>query len=1093
MKSKITLLLLFAILSVIAVHAQKPEYPKPNGKEQAVFGQKLTPPASKARDEIMAKIYDKKKNNLPYTSFDNLSKQFIVHTPDQVSDQYFASQSYNTKSTAITANNVKGTTSSFHLTKDINTSTVPSYPTNYPINAPNSFSVHNNISYFSADDGINGRELWRSDGTPAGTYMVKDINPGQAGADVSGIIAVNGLLYFSAVTNNNGYEPWVSDGTTTGTHMLKDINTGVAGSYPNQFVKVNGSVFFIASLYGYNEQVWKTDGTEGGTMLVKDLQQSGIGQSIFELTAVNDMAYFTAYTWSSGFQLFRSDGTDGGTFLVKQIGYYQYNSLAPMQLTAYNNKLYFSADDGSGRRLWTSDGTFDGTNYAAGFNDVFMQTDFLSINNNTPFSILNNILFIAGFTYTDGSGLYKYDASNTDGIVLVKDLTFSYDIDFVVPSDMYVVNDAIYFKVVSNTNGLHDELWNTKGAADNTLPVKIFISGEQTYNFYNGNGVLYFVKYDNVYGNELWKSNGSDLGTVLVKDIFPGKGASYPYDLTFYNGKLLFSATDINTGSELWVSDGTGTGTSLVKDINNAATSGSDAGYMFKGISSTGNGVIFNAFTPSLGAELYKSDGTNPGTVLLNDIAIGTDWSYPNSFLYKNNVTYFIDDDAINTGIYTTNGTTAGLHRITYINNRDIFYVVNFNVADNGLVFYTLGNRFTGALELWRSDGTEAGTYMLTTNLSYYFNNYVEIISNTVFFIGGDFATGYELWKSDGTVAGTKMVKDINVGYNGSNPYSLFVYKKELYFGAWYAGLNNAFWKSDGTEKGTVKLKSITPAYYNSYFNTEPQHVFCVSNSTLYFNATDFNVYGAELWKTNGTETGTKLVKDINPLNYSNPDNLTDVNGTLFFTADDGIHGPELWSSNGTLQSTNMVKDITPYYGSSLAKLCSAGGKLFFVNNSVFPATLWSSDGTANNTKQVADAGLNGLYNLTSLTPAGNKLFFGATSLKYGTELYEGDAAATSFTSARLSAPVAEEVNTNTIFNVLLYPNPAHGAAALHISGEAKNIRITINDMEGKLVWQSSFTNASKINLPTEKLIAGVYTITVNNGIENKNIKLVKE
>ena len=180
----------------------------------------------------------------------------------------------------------------------------------------------------------------------------------------------------------------------------------------------------------------------------------------------------------------------------------------------------------------------------------------------------------------------------------------------------------------------------------NTQPVKVFASGAGTYYYYNIGGTLYFVEYDSAYGNELWKSDGTDAGTFRVKDIMPGSGASYPGDLTFFNGKLLFGAADNTHGAELWLSDGTDIGTTLVKDINTNGD-GSNAGFWYKGVGALGNAVVFNAFTPELGGELYKSDGTKAGTVLLNDIRTGADWSFPNAFLFKNNESYFIADDAI--------------------------------------------------------------------------------------------------------------------------------------------------------------------------------------------------------------------------------------------------------------------------------------------------------------------------------------------------------------------------------------------------------------------------------------------------------------
>ncbi len=1089
MKSKILFLITAALLYTgLAVNAQKPFYPKPNTAAQIPFGKKLPAPSLSGRDAAIEKMYGKKNIKVPYTFFDSSSKQFVLTTPGCSIAQNISSHAHNNVLTQ-SAINIKPAPSGFHLTKNINTATLGSYPTNYDANAFANFAVLNNVSYFEADDGIHGYELWRSDGTAGGTYLVKDIYPGDVSSDPRYITVSNGLLFFSANSPDNGVTVWVSDGTESGTHLLKAPYTGLDYCSPNQFLNVNGTVFFVASIGGTNNQLWKTDGTDAGTVMVKDIQASGIGSGdIFELTSVNNTAYFIAYTWASGYQLFTSDGTDAGTYVVKDIGYYNSDANVPTQLTAYNNKLYFAGNDGTGRRLWESDGTYDGTHYATGFNDVFLQADGVSDASYTPFPVLNNVMYLAGYTSVDGDGLYKYNAANSNGIKLVKDLTPGSDVDYIYPGEMRVVNGTLYFKVVSNVGYAHDELWSSKGKPANTQAVKVFDAGAITYNYYNINGTLYFVEYNNAYGNELWKTDGSDAGTLLVKDIIPGSGSSYPEDLTFSNGKLLFKATDNDHGTELFSSDGTDAGTTLLRDIN-LNDDGSQAGFLYKGVGAIGNDVLFNAFTPEFGGELYKSDGTKAGTKLLNDIWTGPSWSFPNAFQFKNNASYFIDDDAVNTAIYKTDGTSAGLQRVVYI-DRSIYYVVNFIVTDNGGVFYILGNKNTGGYELWHSDGTDQYGAMLSQSL--YYNDYVVAIGNTGYFVAGDFDHGYELWSSDGTVTGTKMVKDINAGSNGSYPYSLFAYKNNIYFGAYNGfGLNYSLWKSDGTEKGTVKVKNITPAYYNENFVDPPLPVFCISNNLLFFTATDFNTYGAELWMTTGTEV--KLVKDINPYNSSNPSDLTDVNGRLFFTADDGVHGTELWSTKGTPGSTIMAKDISQGYGSTLSNLCSAGGKLYFLNETTFPKTLWSSDGTEANTNQVNDAVVNSLTDISHLTPAGNKLFFGGNSPQYGEELYEGNAREATFAATSVNTSDVSVEKTSNVFDVLLYPNPAHSIATLQIKGDVKNIAISIIDMSGKTIWESSYSNHSQINLPVEKLSAGVYAVIVKNGKDTKMMKIVKE
>lgn len=985
--------------------------------------------------------------------------------------------------------NKTGAVTNFHLTKDINTATGNSYPSNnlsgYDQKA---FAVLNGISYFGADDGINGDELWRSDGTSAGTYMVKDIIPGGSGSFVSDITAIDGLLYFSANTYDNGREPWISDGTAAGTKLLFDINNGPASSYPSQFVKVNNTVIFTTENDFTQGQIWKTNGTSGGTTLVYGFNgPDPYSGYVTEAIEDNGLYFFSAFTIDYGRELWRSDGTAAGTYMVKDIGPGVDDYFGPLQLTKYDNKLYYSGDDGTGRRLWLSDGTAAGT-YPVQNNDVFIQNDYLNYNNNAPFAVLGNVLYLSGFTYAAGSGLYKYDVAANAGIELVKDLLPGTDVCFVSPPDLRVVGNSLYFKVVNSIYNYHDELWTSQGQSTNTQLVKEYSPGEITTNYYNISGTLYFVEEDPASGPELWTSNGTLPGTFLIKDIYPGQQGSFPFFLTPFNGKIMFSAISQSTGAELWLSDATSGGTVMVKDINKATTLGSSPGSMYKGTAALGKKIVFNAFELRHGNELFISDGSTQGTRLINDILPGPDGSNPGNFLAKKEAVYFQAFGTTGNPIYKTDGTSAGLKKMIDLNINA--YISNYAVADNGLIFYVLFSYNTFNYELWRSDGTPEGNYRLSANA--YYNNGLITVGNDAFFVGGDEAHGYELWKSDGRLPGTKMFADINKGPNGSYPYSLFAFKNNVYFGA----IDNpdyimSFWRTN--EKSAVKLKEVFPdfSFDGDYYNNS---IYCISGNELYFAAYDQN-YDNELYKTRGERGNTILVKDINPYYSSSPNNLTNVGGTIFFTADDGVYGSELWSTTGTPASTKLVKDITPdIAGTSIGNLWGINGKLYFLkdlfsNNSTF----WSSDGTDNGTGQVTDQALDGLSQFTNLLAADNHLFFGASSYQYGSEMWVGTANVSNAEAERLGPVTSSAIKSSTSFEASLYPNPASDVVTLQIKGDIKNIIVTIADISGKNMWQQSFKDQPTINLPVAKISAGVYMVTITTNEGSKTITLVKE
>jgi ELWxxDGT repeat protein len=350
---------------------------------------------------------------------------------------------------------------------------------------PGDFARLGKHVYFVADNGVKGRELWRTNGTRKGTRLVKDIDPGDddmiPGPDSgspSGFTKLGKRLYFGASDGEEGGELWRTDGTRKGTKQVKDIDPGSVGSAPSGFVRQGKRLFFRANDGDSGAEVWRTNGTRKGTRLHVDVNPGPPSSLPSEFASLGKKLIFRADDGVHGIEPWRTVGKTGAK-LLRNISPGAANS-APIGLIRLGDRLYFGADDETrGRELWRTNGTRKGTKLVRDINPG------------------------------DDDGLGGPDDSS--------------------PFYLARLGKRIYFSAGDDEHGR--ELWRTNGkrkgtklvrdirpAVPSSLPCELARVGRR----------LVFGAYTVADGFELWRSDGSKAGTGLVKDIRPGPIGSDP-------------------------------------------------------------------------------------------------------------------------------------------------------------------------------------------------------------------------------------------------------------------------------------------------------------------------------------------------------------------------------------------------------------------------------------------------------------------------------------------------------------------------------------------------------------------------------------
>lgn len=563
---------------------------------------------------------------------------------------------------------------------------------------PFTLDATGNVAYFYARVGLGLLTVWKTDGTPSGTQQLvafDALSSGDSwpyGGSSGGMTEWQNHVYFEGWSQAAGFELWRTDGTTAGTGPVGDFAPGAADAavWLEFATEFGGALHFPMDDGQAGTELWKTDGTAAGTQLVSDLVPGAGGSSPDELVAFGGDLYFVAETPTTGRELFRMDAS-GVVNLVADIAPGTASGLLAKgnQLRVAQGRLYLAADDGlTGRELWWTNGA-----------GATRLTDFTPPDGDGAPAALtvapNGDLIFAATSKLYGRELWSTDGSN---VALVANFAADASGGPSSPSlAKDILGDALYLRATTSNEGA--ELRRLDTATGQVALVADMVTDYGAGSFDGVQGILsaslmgpsgartLFVASTPGTGRELFVTDGTTAGTHLLMDISPGVASSQPLDLVQAGDKVFFTAYLPGTsGRELWVTDGTAAGTHMVVDL----TPGTGSGGALYPIA-LGDRVVFSGFQSGLGVELWISDGTAAGTQLLRDIWPGSTGSDPSRGFRVGDEIYFTASSSSQStdALWVTDGTTAGTTLVANVQAKPHAPGVDEWCATNGFLYFT--------------------------------------------------------------------------------------------------------------------------------------------------------------------------------------------------------------------------------------------------------------------------------------------------------------------------------------------------------------------------------------------------------------------
>ena len=763
--------------------------------------------------------------------------------------------------------------------------------------------------YFAGTRWDTGRELWRSDGTAAGTYLVADLTGGVLGSVPSYLVGSTSHIWFTAAGS-----VWTSDGSLAGTRA---IAAGI-GNNPFSAVVLGNRVLWPVRV-GSTYQLLSHDGSTATPVLLGTYGQCR------ELVASGGRAYFVAEAAATGFELWHTDGTPAGTVLLDAAP--GVAGTDPAKLVADGaGGVWYLGTDHRGRELWRSDGTLAGTGMVADLTPGIASTDLEVLH---PFG--NRVLLSGNIGQGYGRELWISDGT-VAGTTLLGDLRPGNGGSDANSFYWSSALQRVLFCAQDLVNGR--EVWITDGTSAGTFLLGDLDPGIASstsgldLHFQDYGGFVYFTARSAASGRELYRTDGTIAGTMRVTDLFPGTESSSARPLAEVGGKLLISAYLPSLGSELMHMT-----TTQVPTLIPGAVAGTPNGSMpatsapvVPLVASLDGAVHFIGYNSVYGSEPYTTRGTPATTSFLADFGTG------GTQLLGSTTTHVFY--SVRTAPSNTLGRLVSIDRSGVERTLHPRQVKRWAVLDDLLIF---APEDSGS-EPHVSDGTWGGTFLLRDVRPGVAGSGADSFvrfGDEVWFQADDGVTGFEPWRTDGTPNGTVPALDLAPGAGSPGSLRFHAGNSRLFM------VGESTWRStDGTPAGTTPPQPLN-------WGTEP----CVLGDLL------IGSDGSQVWRSDGSAIGTFPLLSLPMPGSNGATSFVVARDRAFFVIRHPTSYQELWSTDGSVAGTVPVVPMGAVANSTVRTLQTVGLGHVAVPRATFEHgnELWISDGTPTGTILVGD------------------------------------------------------------------------------------------------------------------------------------------